>query len=142
MLHLSPNDSKKIFTENTCDDFIVEFDKIINLPDVCFVELMEIRGFVDERSRETIYVLSDICQNSTVFGIQAPVLRPVTMNNARRVAQEFVNTYKIRVASQSLSRCRIYIRGSDLKKLTFDVKELEITLCLSWPGVNTSSGLQ
>ena len=140
MLHLSPNDSKHIFTENTCDDFIVEFDKTITLPEESFVELMEIRGFVDERSRDTIYILSDICQNSTLFGIQVPVLRPLTMNSVRRVAQEFVNPYKIRVASQNLSRCRIYIRGNNLQKLTFDVKELEITLRLSWPQVNTSSG--
>ena len=128
ILHLSPDDSRVTFPTNSCTDFIVELDKPIKLPPDSFVEMLEIRAMLDDRSRDTIYVLSDICQNSIVFATQAPVLRAVTIGGLKRVAHEFTNPYKIKVSTGELRRCHIYLRGRDFKELSFNVAELEVTL--------------
>lgn len=128
ILHLSPDDSKTTFPTNSCTDFIVELDKSIPLPPDSFVEMLEIRAMLDDRSRDTIYILSDICENSVLFATQAPLLRAVAIAGVRRVAHEFTNPYKIRVSTQELRRCRIYLRGRDFKELSFNVTELEVTL--------------
>ena len=132
ILYLSPEDSINLFPTNTSTSFVVEFDKTIKLPPECFVELIEFRGMMSDRSRDSIYVMTDICENSTVFGTQAPVLRAITLAGVRRVAQEFITPYKIKVSTEELQRCHIYLRGRDFKALSFEVSEVEVTLRLSW----------
>lgn len=132
ILYLSPEDSIKLFSTNTSTSFVVEFDKTIKLPPECYVELIEFRGMMSERSRDSIYVMSDICENSTVFATQAPILRAVNIPGVRRVYQEFSTPYKVRVSTQELKRCHIYLRARDFKELSFEVSEVEITLRLSW----------
>ena len=133
ILYLSPEDSVELFPTNTSSNFVVEFDKAIKLPSECYVDLVEFRGMMSDRSRETIYIMSDICQNSIVFGTQAPILRAVSLAGVRRVSQEFVTPFKVRVCTDELKRCRIYLRARDFKELSFEVSEVELTLRLSWP---------
>lgn len=122
-----------LFPENTDKDFIVQFDRVIELGPNCTVELLEFRCWLDERNRETFYILCDLCENFTVFGIRAPVLRAVAMNGGpRRVALEFACPYQITSSCNSARSCRIYLRSRNLQPLSFEVSGLEVTVRLSY----------
>ena len=132
VLYLSPTDSMHLFPGNTNQDFVVQFDKSLELGSACSIELLEFRCFPEKQNRETIYVLCDLCDNSTVLGMQAPVLRAVCLNNLRRISIEFANPYKIKASCSSARNCRVYLRGRDFQPLAFEVTDVEVTLRVSY----------
>ena len=112
MLYLTPRDSKHLFPGNTDKDFIVQFDRPLRLGFDCTLELLEFRCFLDHPSRNTVYVLCDLCDNSTVNGSQAPVLRSLCMNGSkRRNDVEFANPYQIACTTPSARNCSVLKRG-------------------------------
>ena len=133
MLYLSPRDSVHLFPANSDKDFVVQFDKSIPLGPTCTVELVEFKCWSDKPVRRTFYVLCDLCDNSIVRGLQAPVLRSVSMDgNKKRTALEFITSYPIGVNSLEARCCRVYLRGEDLGPLSFEVADVELTLRLRY----------
>ena len=126
-LFLSSQSSKEQHPNNTSTDFTVELPKTYYLEGTWEVALKELETRINE---DLFYVLSDVCQESSVGGTLTSVLRSVRREKKKDVLFTFTDPYYITVRPDQLPRVRIYIRGRDLQSVKMDSSVLYCTLHL------------
>lgn len=114
VVYASDRDSISLHHNNTTTDFIVELDKTIRLNKKSTVELLEFICRFNDRHKDVLYILSDICQNSYLCGSTYPVLRVVVIPGVKNQFVEFNNSIKIPTMSGVYSKFRIYINSKIL----------------------------
>ena len=138
-LFLSSQDSISLYPLNKYDDFTVEFDRPIELPETCgfgytqtwrfaLTEIsLETVGGKDRRSLpESVVVLTDLCATSYIHATEAPVLR--TIGAKGELGSGLGQIYYIAVNKSSFNRLRIQIRDRELKPLVKNNQEDKL-----WP---------
>jgi hypothetical protein len=127
-MYLSHLDSKNIFSSNAPKDFTVEFTKPIKLKEGATVELLEFHCHANTKSRQTLYIMSDICDYSIAKNMRLPILRCVTMGGKQKLSQTFSTPYKILMRDKYLSRCRIYLKDENLNEPSLHLMDAQVTL--------------
>jgi hypothetical protein len=128
VVYASSTDSKNIFTDNNPNDFIVQLDRNINLCAESYVELLDIRCRINERTKEEIYIFSDVCQESFLYGKLSPVLRVFQLPGLKVSHTEFVRPIKLKTIQGQLNRFRIYIKPRETTSPPLSLSELNVTL--------------
>lgn len=133
LLYVSPNDSIRLYINNTDIDFVVQFDKPLQINDHAQIELLEFVCELEQKKIPTrgLCILSDMCdQQNIVFGKQAPVLRFVCLDSNLRklVHMEFQNSYKVPCTKGLWNQCRFYIRDEKLAQPSFPLTNVQLTL--------------
>jgi len=113
-LFLSSDDSKDLHPGNTFADFTIELprplflegDWVCALRDVKFSDLLQVK---------TLYVCTDLIQESLACDTYSPVLR--TIHKQGKKALTFTDSYYVKVKGDRVQRLRIFIRGERLAPL-------------------------
>lgn len=128
-MHLSSDDSTSLYPHNTYDDFMVEFDRVIELEPSCGFGFTQTWKFAlteisletvngkDRRSLpESVVVLTDLCATSYIEATEAPVLRTVGAKGELGVGLGQI--YYISTNKRSFNKIRLQIKDRSLKPLS------------------------
>ena len=119
-IHLSSKDSINSSPQNNCWDFTIDTGRYIRLEGKYEVGLSEI--WWDGEERENLYIFSDIVNPSFVMDSYLPILR------VTHQPKIFTRPHYMRLAQDSISQIRVYIRTDKYKKPSFTPKSLNCTL--------------
>jgi len=128
VVYASSEDSKTVFTNNQPTDFIVQLDRNIKLDAGSYVELLEIRYKCSKKDKEDICVLSDLCQESFLFGKPSTVLGVFQLTGLRTDKITFERSIKLKTIHGQINRFRIYIKGRQDLSPALELLELNVTL--------------
>lgn len=131
-MFISSRDSLNFYPNNTYDDFIVEFDRVIQLPESCAFgfnqswqfALTEVSlDFANSKPKKTLpesaVILTDLCSTSYISGTEAGVLRIIGAGS-EEIGSSLGQIYYIGTNKNSFNRIRIQVRDRDLKPLMKD----------------------
>lgn len=107
-LFLSSQDSKEQYPANTATDFTIELPKVYNLEGRWECALVEIDPGVNAN---TLYVCTDLCQESYVENTMAPILRRLSNIKKGKKQFEYSVPFYVEVKKTQVDRIRIFIRG-------------------------------
>ena len=127
--YLNWRDSVHLNSQNKPNNFIINLPKPVSLEGCWEVALTEHR--IKTSSKDPIYVFSDICEDSYVFGALSPVLRRLDKKVDTLSHPNF-----IKVAKLEFSTIRIYLKDCFMKEQV--VQDFYCTLCLRRAGNNIS----
>ena len=119
-LYTSCDDSKGLFPQNDCWDFIVELPK--SLENYSKVALTHVWFRSKAIKGSYYYLLCDVVESSVVGGIEAPVL--ATFYEPGAVG----NPAYIKLTLDSIKRLRLTVKSADKKPLQDITKEIYFTL--------------
>ena len=115
-LFLSSEDSKEKHPGNGPEDFTIELPRPLTLEGnwVCGVREVKFPNSIDTN---TIYICTDICQESLVCDTYSPVIRMVNISSAKATKKTltFTDPFYVKVKRDRLQRLRIFIRGERLR---------------------------
>jgi len=119
---LSSADSKDKFSNNSYDDFTVEFSQEIELDCNCYhaewaFALTEITIINSSQSLlpESCIILCDLAQSSYIRDSHVPVLRTIAAET--EATGSLYQSYYISVNKHKFNKIRIYIKNKDLSPL-------------------------
>ena len=119
---LNSRDSLFYHKENKPYDFIVELNERYNLKGLWEIALCDIN--LNTALTDSVYVLSDICDQSYVLNSSEPVCRLI-YPSASSTSYSFTNRYYLPIKQKAFTRIRIYIRDTDMtyaSRLTHDIQ--------------------
>ena len=119
---LNSRDSLFYHKENKPHDFIVELNERYNLKGLWEIALCDIN--LNTALTNSVYVLSDTCDQSYVLNSSEPVIRLI-YPSASSTSYSFTNRYYLPIKQKAFTRIRIYIRDSDMtyaSRLTHDIQ--------------------
>ena len=120
-IYASWDDSKYLHPENKANDFLIDFPNTLNLEGEWYIALSDAK--VKGRTKKSIFVLSDACDESYAKGNKYPILRRLDENTSY-----FDNLRFVKVIKQQIQRIRIWILTEDWKEA--DISDFKCTLCL------------
>ena len=122
---LSSRDSLFYHKENKPYDFTVELNEIFNLKGLWEIALCDIN--LNTTLTESIYVFSDICDQSYVLNSSEPVIKLVYPSGSS-TSYSFTNRYYLPIKQKTLNRIRIYIRDRDMNSVSRLSEDIQLTL--------------
>ena len=122
---LSSRNSLFYHKENKPYDFIVELNEIFNLKGLWEIALCDIN--LNPTLTESIYVFSDICDQSYVLNSSEPVIKLVYPSGSS-TSYSFTNRYYLPIKQKTLNRIRIYIRDRDMNSVSRLSEDIQLTL--------------
>lgn len=131
-LYVRSDDSNAVFDDNTSNRFRVQLHFPLYLPGLWKVALVEFHATDKNNSTlktdEGLYIYSDICQESIVYGEQRPLLRRLEKNSKGRWDYTLDPPFYVPVTKNEVREFEIYIKGELDSDHTHLVKPLHLTL--------------
>ena len=141
-IHISSNDSKKLYAGNRLDDFVVEFDAEISpchssgnmraggggggelAVAVTELSIVGAKPFANRHQTlaESCVLLCDICDSSYICGVTSPVLR--VFPSANELSVSLFQPYYVAVRVRSFKRIHFQVKTRDLLPLDSDKWDL------------------
>ena len=118
--YLSWDDSKFLHPGNKANDFLIDFPNTIDLRGEWFVALSDVK--IKAQTKKSIFVLSDVCEESYVKGNKYPVLRRLDDKSS-----DFDNPRFVKVIAQQIQRIRIWLLTDNWKAV--NIADFKCTLC-------------
>ena len=122
---LSSRDSLFYHKENKPYDFTVELNETFNLKGLWEIALCNIN--LNTPLTDSIYVFSDICDQSYVLNSSEPVIKLVYPSGSS-TSYSFTNRYYLPIKQKTLSRIRIYLRDRDMNSVSRLSEDIQLTL--------------
>ena len=119
---LNSKDSSFYHKGNKPYDFTVELNERYNLKGLWEIALCDIN--LSTTLTDSVYVFSDICDQSYVLNSSEPVIRLLYPSNSS-TSYSFTNRYYLPIKQKAFTRIRVYIRDSDMtyaSRLTHDIQ--------------------
>ena len=105
--------------------FTVELNETFNLKGLWEIALCDIN--LNTTLTDSIYVFSDICDQSYVLNSSEPVIKLVYPSGSS-TSYSFTNRYYLPIKQKTLSRIRIYIRDRDMNSVSRLSEDIQLTL--------------
>ena len=122
---LSSRDSLFYHKDNKPYDFTVELNETVNLKGLWEIVLCDIN--LNTNLTESVYVYSDICDQSYVLNSSEPVIRLI-FPSASSTSYSFTNRYYLPIKQKVLTRIRVYIRDNEMNSVSSLSEEIQLTL--------------
>ena len=119
---LSSTDSLFYHKENKPYNFTVELNETFNLKGSWEIALCDIN--LNSTLTDSVYIFSDICDQSYVLNSSEPVIRLIYPSTSF-TSYSFTNRYYLPIKQKAFTRICIYIRESDMayaSRLTHDIQ--------------------
>ena len=129
-LYVQSDESNTYFVDNTTTKFRVQLKFPLYLPGVWKVALVEFHA--SERTNlmtsECLYIYSDICKESIVYGEERSLLRRLEKSGDGKWDYILNTPFYLPVTSNELREFEVYIRGRRDEKVTQLAKPVHLTL--------------
>ena len=120
--HVHWRDSIDVYTLNTPHSFVFDLPSVLTLEaDKWEVALIDFK--FQSTSKDPIYVLTDICEDSYIHGVLLPVLQRLDTKSGRIPFPQF-----IKVSKQEVQSIKIQIKNRSMKDI--QLRDFYCTLCL------------
>lgn len=130
---LSSDGSQNYFSSNYAGDFTINLPVTLNFNSSDWVcGLCEVEFTPSTDTPKTIFILTDICQESIVNSKTLPLLRVININagknRGRTLSLVYEEIFYMPVKQQNFDQIRIYIKNKEGDFVSFADKPLRCTL--------------
>ena len=131
-LYVQSDESNAYFVDNSTTRFRVQLKFPLYLPGVWKVALVEFhatdRSKATTKADDCLYIYSDICKESVVYGEERPLLRRLEKNLDGKWDYILNTPFYVPVAKNEVREFEVYIRGQRDQKVTQVAKPVNLTL--------------
>ena len=120
-IYVAWGDSKSRYPANKPNNFWLELPSTLVLQGEWCIALMDVK--IKCQAKTSVFLLSDVCEESYVKGNKYPVLRRLDEKTSEFRVPRFV-----RVTRQQIQRIRIWLLTEDWREA--DITDFKCTLCL------------
>ena len=129
-IYVKSDVSNIYFSENKVWRFKVHLNLPLLLPGMWKVALVEFNASEKSKSKanEGLYIYSDLCKESIVFGEERPLLRRLEKNQKNQWDYSLNNPFYVPVKRKEIQEFNIYIKLADDTEVSYLIEPLYLTL--------------
>ena len=129
-LYVQSDESNAFFVDNSTTRFRVQLKFPLYLPGVWKVALFEFHASerTTLKNQDSLYIYSDLCKESIVYGEERPLLRRLEKNSDGKWDYILNPPFYVPVTKNELREFEVYIRGQRDEKVTELAKPVHLTL--------------
>lgn len=130
---LSNDACKTYYPSNNATDFTINLPSTLNFTDPGWrCGLCEIECYPNPKTPKSLFLLTDICEETIVNNQKLPLLRMISLCNYKITRKPLTITYSNvfyrLVKRQSIDQLRIYIKDVSGESLSVELEKLTCTL--------------